>query len=204
MQRSVVGRRHRAGIPGVNGPRPWKQTRPSETGASRFSGSRGRSTSKESWFVAGTGRAAYRLPVDRSVDWAFSGKWHRRAALPTTSLCGVDLTGLVGVEIHAVVADVAESRTTVCGTCDRLNEGSKSKSANGLPRSSMRERIADRRERELLERLTPEQQEIYKRRKAEKVRRAEARKIEEESHASRSSSKSIRTVSGGLPGLGSR
>lgn len=126
------------------------------------------------------------------TGWTLSEKWHRVSLGSAETYCGLPAAS-EPVEVQMVLDDTRANRTSVCGTCDKIAadlRGGASASAPGPDR---------------LARLTPEQVEILARRQEEQVRRARVRLAADQDHGGRSDRpQSVRTVSGGLPGLGRR
>lgn len=127
--------------------------------------------------------------TSEDTAWALHAeKWHR--VVDGQLLCGTCLP--TDLQMHTqseVLDDIAERRTTVCGPCDRVHAG-------GAPAPR---KITDA----VLDRLSPAQREIYERRLAQKAAAAKRRRAASKD-SGKQRSRSVRTVSGGLPGLGKR
>lgn len=134
--------------------------------------------------------------MESRTTWVLKGKWHQVSAEGATqTLCLQTVADYPRFTVSQVLSDVAATKTTVCGTCERRAEA-RTAAASGQPPALG---SPDR-----LERLTPEQLAIYLKRQAEQKRRAALRAGEAEAKGSRAGSTSIRAVSGGLPTLGKR
>lgn len=119
--------------------------------------------------------------------WVFTeSKFHRLKPGGGQTLCGEKVQGLRVIQVEEVRQRVESDRITVCGRCDkRLSEL--------VPVTGI---VPPRRA------LTPEQQVIRDRLDEERWKRAQARADAE--RLQRSSSRSVRAVSGGLPTLGKK
>lgn len=118
-------------------------------------------------------------------------KWHQVTALGT-ALCGEPLpAGFERHESDEVLDDVRAYESTVCGRCEGKAKAAQPKHADDGGAPAVRK-------------LTAAQQELVFRIEAQRNRQAEMIAADRKDRASRSTSRYIRTASGGLPGLGKR
>lgn len=113
------------------------------------------------------------------------GRVHRYIS-DSRTLCGIQVVDVEKLDRQQAMARIAETDRSACAACDR-------EITRLRPNQNLRTR-------ELT--LTPEQQEIRDRLDGEAWRRSRAR--EDLQRETKSSSSSIRAVSGGLPSLGKR
>lgn len=114
---------------------------------------------------------------------------HRRDPNESKTLCGDTLpAGSAVLDREDAMNLIAETGRSVCARCDRAYEAI-------LESTNLIDRYRAKR-------LAPEQQAIRDRLDAEKARRAKERSVGRARQAANGSS--VRSVSGGLPGLGKR
>jgi hypothetical protein len=144
---------------------------------------------------------------DRWSKWAMhEAAWHRPDPdRQYATMCGKHIPcELEIVSSEIVAAEIAANRTSVCGRCERLVERARSSavpttSVKGGQESPLQQPAFNSRE------LSPEQRALKQWLDLERVRRKEARRLAEaERKDEADKSRSVRTVSGGLPTLGKR
>ena len=145
------------------------------------------------------------LPSSGETFWCLSEKWHRVDKGDThASLCGISLPSALGANTSdEVIADVRANKTTVCGSCDRI---AALEIASFTPQGAASSHKASRNQaRGADNSLTEEQRKIRDRlekRNPEAAARRAAQSLDAEARGRRS--RSVRTVSGGLPTQGKK
>lgn len=132
----------------------------------------------------------------RTAEWVLIGKWHR-ADTNSRTLCGEQpVAGVRRSPSFDVARDVKDNKTPVCAGCEGAAPGTDSTSTSGWvsPGAALAQRRLS---------LAPEQRATLERREAEQVRRRSLQEAADTDRSARRGS-SIRTVRGGLPGLGRR
>lgn len=126
-----------------------------------------------------------------TVAWILlEGAWHRVSSHEEQTACNLALgAGSVLVGAPEVLDDIRQNRTTICGPCDRHAYEATGDVSADHPELTERQR-------EVSEFRSERRREEQKRRK---LRAAIARDKDSDPK-----SESVRTVSGGLPGLGRR
>lgn len=118
--------------------------------------------------------------------------WHQVTVLGM-ALCGEPLpAGFERYESDEVLEDVRAYESNVCARCE------------GKAKKAAQPKDADSADAPARKKLTAAQQELVIRIEAQRTRQAAMIAADRKDRASRSASRQIRTVSGGLPGLGKR